>query len=240
MAITNNSILILAGGLATRLRPVTEKIPKAMLEIAGKPFIYWQLRLLKENGISNVIICAGYLGQQIEEYVKDGSSFGLRVQYSFDGEKLLGTGGAIKKAESLLDNEFGIVYGDSYLDIDYESVFEYFRNYSKTGIMTIFKNENKWDTSNVVYRHGDIIKYDKKKKTNDMEYIDYGFGILRKECFHSLPKNKVIDLADIYMNLIEYKELLGYEIKKRFYEIGSFKGLEETDNYIRDKYNIRV
>jgi len=238
MGKSDYSILLLAGGLATRLRPVTEKIPKAMLEIAGKPFIYWQLRLLKEHGISKVIICAGYLGEQIEEYVKDGSSFGLSVSYSFDGAKLLGTGGAIKKAEAMLDEEFGIVYGDSYLDIDYRSVFDYFRNHSKTGLMTVFNNQNKWDASNVVYKNGEILKYDKKNKTGDMEYIDYGFGVLRKECFQSLPEDKVIDLANIYMNLVEKKEVLGFEIAKRFYEIGSFKGIEETDLYIRKKYNL--
>lgn len=121
-----NTIAILAGGLATRLRPVTTTIPKSMIEVAGKPFIAHQLELVKRNNIENVVICASFLGEQIEEYLGDGKSFDLNIQYSFDGDELLGTGGALKKSLNILGDSFFVMYGDSYLSTDFQSINEYF------------------------------------------------------------------------------------------------------------------
>jgi NDP-sugar pyrophosphorylase family protein len=155
-----STTVILAGGYATRLYPVTKTIPKAMLQVAGKPFINHQLMLLKKNGISRVVICSGYLSKQIEDYVGNGSEFGLTIKYSTDGEKLLGTGGAIKKALPLLEDKFFVIYGDAYLDIDLKQVSEFFLRRNKKGLMTVFHNMYKWNTSNVVFVDGEVVKYD--------------------------------------------------------------------------------
>src|ERR1041384_6747470 len=147
---------LLAGGLATRLRPLTETVPKAMLEVAGEPFIAHQLRLLRRENVSRVVICAGYLGGQIAAYVGDGSRFGLSVRYRFDGPRLLGTGGALRAALDELGTEFMVMYGDSWLDIPYAPVVEAFRASAQPALMTVFRNEGQWDASNVWYENGPI------------------------------------------------------------------------------------
>jgi len=227
-------IAILSGGPATRLYPVTQAIPKAMLEVAGKPFIAHQLSILKKNGINRIIICIGYLGEQIKAFVKDGREFGLAVDYSSDTEKLRGTGGAVKKALDLLGEVFFLMYGDSYLNVDFESVSEYFFSQQKKGLMAVFKNNNQWDKSNIVYKNGRIIKYDKKNITDDMQYIDYGLSLLRKEVFLDKDYGEVFDLADVYRDLIDSGQMLAYEVKERFFEIGSLKGLEEARKYLQE------
>ncbi len=224
---------ILAGGLATRLRPITEKIPKALVEVAHKPFIIHQLALLRSKGISRVVICAGYLGEQIIDVIGHGESLGLQVEYSFDGPKLLGTGGALKRASSLLDDEFFVLYGDSYLDCDYQATYDAFCQEHKLGLMTVFRNEGQWDTSNVVFSDGKILAYDKVNLSSDMKYLDYGLGIFSKQVLAQIPEHKPYDLALLYQRLLQQKTLAGYEITQRFYEIGSHQGLEETDAYIK-------
>lgn len=226
-------VAILAGGLATRLYPLTRTIPKALIDIAGQPFIFRQLSLLKREGISKVVICAGYLGEQIKEAVGDGSSFGLWVEYSFDGDRLLGTGGALRKALPLLDDMFWVLYGDSYLDTKYDPVLKYFLSDNKSGLMTVYENQGKWDTSNVVFRDGKILKYDKKNLTPDIHHIDYGLSLFRKEALSHFSEGEVFDLPLIYSKLINDGELLGFEVKERFYEIGKPEGLEELRDYIK-------
>ena len=232
-------VAILAGGLATRSYPTTKNMPKSMLVVAGKPFISHQLELLQKRGITEVVICAGYLGTQIKDFVLDGKGFGLEVKYSFDGEKLLGTGGAVKKALSKLKDPFFVIYGDSYLDIDYKRIANYFYSNKMPGLMTVLKNENKWDKSNLIFKNDQIVKYDKNDITSDMDYIDYGLGIFRKSVFDNYNKDEMFDLASVYMKLAEKKCLLGYEVKKRFYEIGSHIGLEETEKYISNRNNLK-
>ncbi len=232
------SVVIIAGGVAIRLRPLTESIPKAMLMVAGEPFIAQQLSLLRENGVKKVVICSGYLSKQIEDFVGDGSRFGLSVVFSVDGEKLLGTGGAVKKALPLLDDTFFVMYGDSYLTVNFKDVHNFFTAQQALGLMTVFKNRNAWDTSNIVFKDGRIIVYDKKNKAKDMQYIDYGLGILRKTAFDLMPNADIFDLSRLYQELISKKQMAGYEVSERFYEIGSLKGLRETEEYIlknRDK-----
>ena len=226
-------VVLLSGGLATRLRPHTETIPKAMIDVAGKPFIHWQLKQLKEQGIGHVFLCIGYLGEQIEEYIGDGSRYGLSVTYAYDGDKLLGTGGAIKKIIHQLPDAFFITYGDSYLDVSYKPIKEAFINSGKQGLMTVYKNKDLYDVSNVIFQNGQLLSYSKKYKSAEMHHIDYGLGILKKCAFDDFPEDKVFDLADIYEKLATENNLYGYEVFQRFYEIGSPAGLDELREKLR-------
>lgn len=227
---------ILAGGLATRLGPITEKIPKALVEVAGRPFLSHQLRLLQDAGIRKVVLCVGYRGEMIEEEFGDGDSFGLELNYSFDGPELLGTGGALKKALHLLGDKFMVLYGDSYLPIDYAAVAQAFAISGKLGLMTIFRNENRWEPSNVWFEGGEIRQYDKSKLTAEMNHIDYGLGILRAEALLQGPNERRFDLADVYHDLMSKRELAGFEVNRRFYEIGSPSGLAELDSMLRGQH----
>lgn len=227
------SVAILAGGLATRLRPITETIPKAMVEVAGKPFIEYQIQLLVKHGLTDIVLCVGYLGEQIERFLGDGSNFGVSIKYSFDGERLLGTGGALKKASHLLSDSFFVLYGDSYLDIDYNAVGKHFNKSERLGLMTVYSNADQWDKSNVLYADGLVEVYDKRNPSPDMKFIDYGLGILRKEILDEIPDNEVCDLSDLYHTLSKRGQLAGFEATKRFYEIGSHTGLQELENLFR-------
>ena len=224
---------LLAGGLATRLRPITQTIPKAMVEVAGRPFIDHQLSLLRHNGIRSIVLCLGYLGDQIEQYLGSGARHGLQLQYSHDGDRLLGTGGALRRALSLLGEAFWVIYGDSYMDIDYRSVLAHFRAGQARGLMTVFHNENRFDTSNVVFRKGRLMCYSKRATTPEMRHIDYGVTLLCRDVLASLPENEPADLADLLSDMADRGELIGHEVTRRFYEIGSHRGLEETQHYLR-------
>jgi NDP-sugar pyrophosphorylase family protein len=224
---------ILTGGLATRLRPITETIPKALIDIAGEPFIAHQLRLLHSRGLRRVVLCVGHMGERIREFVGDGSAFGMDVAYSFDGPVLRGTGGALQQALPLLGDQFFVVYGDSYLPCDYAAVQGFFEASGKQGLMTVFRNHGQWDTSNVEFEDGRIVVYDKKLRSPRMHYIDYGLGLFRKEAFAGIGDGEVKDLAAVYQELLSRSELAAYEIQERFYEIGSFAGMEELSNLLR-------
>jgi MurNAc alpha-1-phosphate uridylyltransferase len=223
---------ILCGGLATRLRPVTEKIPKSLIPINGEPFITHQLRLLKLKGVTHVVLCVGYLGEMIQEFVGTGTEFGLNVSYSFDGVPLLGTAGAIRKALPLLDSAFFVLYGDSYLTCDYGDVAEAFNASKARGLMTIYRNEGRFDTSNVEADGGLILRYDKRNRTSGMHYIDYGLGVFSESVFSELPANEIRDLTVVYQNLCANGALAGYEVKERFYEIGSEQGIRDLERYL--------
>jgi NDP-sugar pyrophosphorylase family protein len=163
----------------------------------------------------------------IEQYTGDGSRYGMELTYSYDGDELLGTGGAIKKIEDILPEAFFILYGDSYLEIPYAPVEDTFLESGKKGLMTVYENEDLYDASNVVFRDGELVGYSKKNKAADMRHIDYGLGILRREVLAGFPGREVFDLANVYEKLALEQQLLGYEVFKRFYEIGSPGGLEE-------------
>lgn len=225
-------VAILAGGLATRMRPLTETVPKALLDVNGEPFIIHQLRLLREQGITEVVICTGYLGHMIEEVVGNGNAFDLHVTYSPDGDRLLGTGGALKKALPLLGDNFFIIYGDSYLPCDYFAIQTAFKSAQRLALMTVFHNANSWDKSNVEFVDGQILIYDKQKQTPNMHYIDYGLGIIHAAAFSEVPSDQVYDLATLYQHLLSKRQLAAYEVKQRFYEIGSFDGLKEFSCYL--------
>ena len=228
---SDTTLVILAGGMATRLYPVTLEIPKSLIDINGIPFIQHQINLIKSRGISNVVLCLGKFAKPIEDYLGDGSANSLNIKYSYDGDTLLGTGGALKNAFPLLTDPFMILYGDSYLNIEYIDIMDYFNNFDKLGLMTVLKNENKWDKSNIVFKDGKILKYDKTEDA-EFEYIDYGFSILKKDAFAPYLTVDKFDLKDVFKDLISKNEMLGYEVYNRFYEIGSFKGIEETKEYL--------
>jgi NDP-sugar pyrophosphorylase family protein len=227
-------VAILAGGLATRLRPITEKIPKALVEIAGQPFIIHQLELLKKNNIEQVVICIGYRGEMIQDLIGNGHKFGLQVDYSSDWPELLGTGGAIKKTLPLLGDAFFILYGDSYLDCDYYAVRQAFPKSGKPALMTVFRNENKWDKSNISYQNCKILKYDKKSVAPDIKYIDYGLSILKKATFDIAGFDNKFDLADLFKDLVDRGQMAGYEVAQRFYEIGTTQGISDLEKYLND------
>jgi NDP-sugar pyrophosphorylase family protein len=231
-------IAVLAGGLATRMRPLTEKIPKSLLEVAGEPFVAHQLRLFRREGLSKVVLCVGYLSEMLEEFVGDGSRFGLEVVYSRDGEKLLGTGGALLQALPHLGDEFLVTYGDSYLDIPFAPVVSSFRNSGLSGLMTVLHNRGQWDTSNVEFDANRIIDYS-KKPTGRMEHIDFGLSALRKTVFSGKEAGQAFDLASVYRDLVMAGQMAGYEVSRRFYEIGSSAGLREINEYLGAPTNER-
>jgi len=226
------SVALLAGGMATRLYPLTKVIPKSLVDVAGRPFIRHQMELLRRNGVVNIVICAGYLGEKIQEALCDGGEMGLYIQYVFDGPRLLGTGGAIRHALPLLGDPFFVLYGDSFLEIDYRQIEQEFLRCAKLGLMTVYKNSGRWDQSNVLFRNGQIVAYDKKNPIAEMQYIDYGLGVLRKAAFDGVPEGQFYDLASVYRALVTREQLAGFEVHRRFYEIGSPEGLVETRAYL--------
>lgn len=232
--LANCPVAILAGGLATRLGPATEKIPKALLTIGGEPFLIHQLRLMYSQGFRKIVLCVGHLGDSIEATVGDGKRFGLQIEYSFDGPTLLGTGGALKHAVSKLGDYFIVVYGDSYMPVDYAAILQAFIQSKRQGLMAVFENKGRWDSSNVWFEAGEIKRYDKKLRTPEMQHIDYGISVLTAAVFGEVPDDTAFDMADLYSRLISRKQLAAYEVKQRFYEIGSAYGLAELDALLRN------
>lgn len=226
-------VAILAGGLATRLRPITHTIPKSLVLVVGKPFIAHQLMLLKKSGVANVVLCVGHLADQIIGFVGNGSQFGLDVKYSHDGDRQMGTGGALLKALPMLGEWFFVMYGDSYLEAPIQNIAKAFKESRRPAMMTVYQNEGKFDTSNVIFADGIVQKYDKKNIVPEMRHIDYGLGVLSASTFDGCTLDKPFDLAQVYTNLAQTGELAGFEVMKRFYEIGSPEGLSQTSDYLR-------
>lgn len=231
--------VILAGGLATRMRPITEKIPKLLIPVEGKPFAYHQLQWLKKKGVTEVLLSIGYLGEQVRDYVGDGKKFGLKVAYVDEGTDLKGTAGALRLAldEDKLHDNFLVTYGDSFLPVDYQDIFSQFLFCGKPALMTVFKNAGKWDTSNVWFENNKVVLYDKHGKQPEnaqkLEYIDYGLSALTKEVIEErIPTKTKADLAALFYELSTEGQLAGYLVKERFYEIGSPQGLTDFTNYI--------
>jgi NDP-sugar pyrophosphorylase family protein len=222
-------VAILAGGLATRMRPLTSRQPKILVDVAGRPFAVRQLELLQQWGTSHVVYCLGYMGEQVAEALGDGSRFQMRFEYVFDGPSLLGTGGALRAALPRLGAAFFVMYGDSYLECDFTSVERAFRDSGKSGLMTVFRNDNRWGRSNVNYQDGRIERYDKSEADGGMHHIDYGLGVLSPNALAPWNGSKEpFDLSVVYQSLIERDGLAGFEVHERFYEIGSIEGLAET------------
>jgi NDP-sugar pyrophosphorylase family protein len=225
-------VAILAGGLATRLYPVSKKMPKSLLPIAGRPFIHWQLSLLAQQGINEVVMCVGHLGRQIQTAVGDGSAFGMTVRYSYDGHTLLGTGGALRRAQPLLGEAFFVLYGDSYLRCSFAAVQAAYESSDSLGLMTVFCNQDRWEKSNASLRDGRVSEYDKHSPQPGMRYIDYGLGILSAQALERRDANAAFDLAALYGELASRGELAAFTVHERFYEVGSVAGIEATEGYL--------
>jgi MurNAc alpha-1-phosphate uridylyltransferase len=228
-------VAILAGGLATRLRPITETIPKALVEVAGRPFAEHQVELLRSQRIEDVVWLVGYRAEQIEAVLGDGSRWGMRFQYVHDGPVLLGTGGAIRHALSRLGPAFFVMYGDSYLECDFAEVERAFHQGGRSGLMTVFRNEGHFAASNVEFADGRIVRYDKRQSTPAMYYIDWGLGVFTRDAFLAYPEGRPLDLAQVYQDLLAAGDLTGFEVLRRFYEIGSPEGIRDTDEYLKAK-----
>jgi len=231
-------VAILSGGMATRLFPLTTEQPKALIDVCGEPFLAHQLRLLKASGVERVVLCVGRFGEMLRDYAGDGSRFGLKIDYSFDGPVLLGTAGAVKQALPLLDENFFVLYGDSYLPCDYRAVAHSFQESRKLGLMTVFRNEGRWDTSNVEMSDGTILAYDKKNRTPNMNCIDYGLGVFSAPAFESVPPATFFDLAKLYQLLLANTQLASFLVQERFYEVGSFEGIEELKGFLCQKEHL--
>jgi N-acetyl-alpha-D-muramate 1-phosphate uridylyltransferase len=228
-------VAILAGGLATRLRPITQKIPKALVEVAGKPFIVRQLEYLRAQGVKNVVLCIGYLGEMIQDVVGTGNRFDLQISYSPDGPRLLGTGGALKKALPLLGEHFFVLYGDSYLPINFSAVQSAYAGSGQQALMTVLENADRWDKSNVLFLDGRLVEYNKERPSPHMAHIDYGLGVVAAEALGRYSTDEPFDLANVYQTLSECGQLAGFEVHDRFYEIGSHSGLKEAEEYFLTK-----
>lgn len=227
------TLALLAGGRATRLYPLTETVPKSLVPVAGEPFLAHQLRWLAGQGARDVVICCGYLAEPVREFAGDGERFGLRVRYSEDGEKALGTGGAIRKALPLLGEEFLVMYGDSLLGTRLGAMWKAFRARGCAGMMAVYRNENRWDASNVQMRGGRVVRYEKGSRDARLTHIDYGVSAFRVEAFAGIPDGPALDLGEVFQRLIAGGNLACHEVRERFYEIGSFEGLRETEAMLR-------
>jgi NDP-sugar pyrophosphorylase family protein len=231
-------VAVLAGGLATRLGPLTEKIPKSMIQIHGKPFVHWQMKLMSMQGVNEVVFCLGYKSAMIRDFVGDGSQYAINVRYSYDGESQLGTGGALKKSLPLLGDRFMVIYGDSYPPVQFQLVEDAFLQAKEPALMTVFLNEGRFDSSNADFSEGLVKKYSKGENSKDLRYVDYGLGCYESLIFSSFEGQYPLDLGQICSKLAAQSHLAGYEIEERFYEIGSFEGIKDFTEYIEKSGNV--
>jgi NDP-sugar pyrophosphorylase family protein len=229
-------VVIVAGGLGTRVRHLAGDLPKSLLPVNGEPFVHHQLRLLRHQGVREVVLVTGYRGAQIEDAVGDGAAFGLSVSYVDEGEELHGTAGALRVAldAGSLPGWFAVLYGDSYLPIDLAPVWAAFADARQPALMTVLRNEDRWDRSNVVLEHGKVTLYDKRPEARDprMAWIDFGLGVLERRVVEAVSPAAVVDLADVYRELSARGELAGLEVASRFYEVGSPDGVADLEEYL--------
>ena len=219
--------VVLAGGVGTRLRPLTNDIPKPMVPIGGKAFLEHTINLLKRNSVDDLVICLGYRGEIIRSYFGDGQSFGIRIRYSEDGDQLVGTAGSLRKAASLLSDRFFITFGDAYPILDYKAAWNYFLQTGKIALMVVWKNSDKYGRSNTVVRDGLVTLYSKKERTESMQYIEFGVTFMEKRVIELIPNEYPVDLEVLYRQLIAKKEMAALEVEQRIYDIGSPEGLTE-------------
>lgn len=230
----NENAIILSGGKATRLSPLSDNLPKSLIEIKGKPFLYWQIELLKSKGIKNIILSLGHMKEKIEKYVIENNCFDINIKLVDDGKSSKGTGGAVKKASGIANDVFFVINGDSYTDIDFELLRNKYYESKFPAMMTIFKNTNAYDKSNISIRGDKVVYYKKENKDNNILYIDYGVSIFSKDIFKNYKKDR-FDLEEVYQDLIEKNALTYFEVYDRFYEIGSFDGIKDFENYLNQK-----
>ncbi len=231
-------VCILAGGKGTRLGDLVQQVPKPLLSVAGEPFLIHQLRLLKAHGAAQIVLAVGYLGELIERRIGR-EQFGMRIDYSYDGPGAAGTLGAIRRALPMLGQRFLVLYGDTYLRIDYRGAVDAWTNSRRAGLMTVLKNEGRWDTSNALLRDGLVERYDKYRPSPDMQWIDFGLGGLTEHALDSVDERST-DLAVLYQRLADERQLCGYEASERFFEIGTPASLREADRFLRSLGDART
>jgi NDP-sugar pyrophosphorylase family protein len=220
------------------MKPLTDRVPKALVPVAGEPFAHHQLRWLHSEGVRDIVYCIGYLGKQIPASIGDGSAFGLSVTYVDDGEHLRGTAGALRLAAEggALAEEFAVLYGDSYLPLELPPVWAAFDKTPLPALLTVYRNENRWDRSNVIYEAGRVVLYDKRgidPHSGEASWIDYGLSVLSRELIvERIQSDEVADLADLYHDLSVKGLLAGFEASSRFYEVGSAEGLRQLEQYL--------
>ncbi len=230
--------VILAGGRGTRMKPLTDTLPKAMIPVLGAPFAGWQLSWLASHGVKRATFCIGYRGAMIRDYVGDGGRWSLPVDYVDEGENLRGTGGALRLAldEGVLEESFFLLYGDSFLPIDMRAVEASWDAVSQPAMMTVLRNASQWDLSNVIFRDRRVVLYDKRRppgRVAEMRWIDYGLSVLTRDLIRDrLQPGAVADIADLLHDLSISGELAGLEVDERFYEVGSAAGLDDLERYL--------
>ena len=230
--------MLLAGGLGTRIRPLTETMPKALVPVLGRPFADWQLTQLAAQGIERVTCCVGYRGDMLRDHVGDGSRFGLSVKWIDEGARLRGTGGALRLAldQGALDGAFFVLWGDSYLPIEFSSVEDAWRRSAMPALMTVMRNEGRWAASNAIYADGRITLYDKmrpEERRSEMHWIDYGISVLTRDVVdRHIASESVADLAGVMRDLSLAGQLAGLEVTERFYEVGSPEGVRDLEGYL--------
>ena len=231
--------VVLAGGLGTRMRPFTHARPKALYPVLGRPFADWQLQLLASQGIDRVLYCIGHAGEELREHVGDGRRFGLEVTWVSDGAELRGTAGALRVAvdQDALDEAFFLLYGDSYLRASMGDVAAAWRGSRLPALMTVLRNEDRWDSSNAIYENGRVVLYDKSRPETlrgRMHWIDYGLSVVERAVIRDMvPAGTVMDVADVMRRLSLDRQLAGYEVTERFYEVGSPQGVQDLEAYLR-------
>ena len=226
-------LAILAGGLGTRLGPLTANTPKSLVPVLGRPFLEHQIKLVREAGIKRLVLCIGHYGEQIMERFGDGRAYGVEIAYSQEGERLLGTGGALKKAEQLLDDAFMMMWGDSYLLLDYAGIWRAFQARDLPAMMVVYRNENLRVPSNVVVEGGKVTVYDKWSRDPGKVYIDQGLTCLSKQLLQRVPFDEPFAIEEVFRDLAEQGKLAAFETEQPFYEIGSPQGIAELESILR-------
>jgi len=224
-------VAVLLGGRATRLGDIARDTPKALVEVAGEPFVFHQLRLLARHGAKRVVLCVGHLGEQIAETVGDGRDFGLAVEYAFDGPEPVGTAAALRQASAALGERFLVTYGDAYLRADHAGVQDAFLRSGLPGLMTVVRNEDRWVTSNAVFDDGRVVAYDKRVPPPEARWVDYGLLAFEARVF---IEQDHADLSDVCHALAAQGALGGFLVHERFYEIGTPESLAEADAFLRE------
>lgn len=225
-------VVILAGGLGTRMRPVTNRLPKVLVRVRGKPFLEYQLGWLARHGLRDVVLCVGYRANQIEAFAKDGRAFGVRIAYAREGRALLGTAGALKRAASLLNESFCVLNGDSYLPINPLEPIEHFTRRRLTALMLTFRNRDRYGRSNARVHDGLVTVYARRRRLPGLDVIDYGMQIFKKEVLRLVPAQKFCDLDMLYEKLIARNRLAAYMVTTPFYEVGAPAGLARFQQYV--------
>jgi NDP-sugar pyrophosphorylase family protein len=224
--------VILAGGLGTRLQPLTTSVPKPMVPVHGRPFLEYELALLAQNGITDVVLCVGHLGEQVSRHFGTGHALGIQIEYSWDGKQLLGPIGALKNAETLLEDSFFVLYGDAYLRLDYQALMNSMLSSSRLAAMAVLHNHHEYGPSDLLVEDGIVKEYDKKRSRSELEWVNFGVSALRRHALQLAEPHQFCDEETFYGQLVAQKQLIAFEVKDRFYEIGSLSGLTQFSEFI--------